>query len=168
MGSFMGIRETIQEKRGLTTSVAVGLIVVAALVGGWYALRGEDSAHRGAGEKNFFSDDDGKTAFVDSSNQIPPFMHNGKVANGCTVFSHDGGKTKIVGWLFRYTDEGKNRLQMQKTSKGIPGPSPLECIEIKKPGAPEDAWVNTNLPRASEIRIVPGSPNQPAAPLRPE
>src|SRR5262245_55047824 len=134
----MGIRETLAEKRRLTTVLAAGLIALAVLLAGWYVLRGEDSLHRGAGEKNFFSDDDGKTVFVDNASQLPPFMHKGKVANGCMVFSNDGGKAKIVGWLYRYTDEGKRRFEMQKASKGIPGPSPLECIEVKKPGAPED------------------------------
>jgi hypothetical protein len=152
----MGVRLAIAENRRLAAGVASGLIVAAIGVAVWFNFSSGEMFHGPAGAKAFFTDDDGKTFFVDLASNIPPYQHNGKMAVGCSVFTSDHGKTKFVGWLTRFNDEGKRRYEelRQKKSNGL-APSPFECAEVKKPGAPETQWVKANLPAGIEIQRPP-------------
>jgi hypothetical protein len=57
----------------------------------------------------FYSDDDGKTYYRDSIYNLPPYEHDGKVANRAVVFT-DGSQT-FVGYLERYTPDTRKKLQ---------------------------------------------------------
>lgn len=151
----MGIRETINDRQGLAVGAVTGLIVLSLGFVVWYVLfSGGGHSNAGLNAKAFFTDDDGKSFFMDDAAKTPPFPHSGKQAYGCTVFSGDGGKTKFVGWLTRYTDEGKRRMEEMRANKGMMmGPSAMDCVEVKKPGA--EAWVKTTTPRGMEVQRQP-------------
>jgi hypothetical protein len=152
----MGVREAINQKQTLAAILATAFVLVSVGFVAWYLAAPSMSSGTKPGSKAFFTDDDGKTFYVDSADNIPPYQHNGKQAYGCTVFTTDGGKTKTVGWLMRYRDEGKARIQEMRGSKGMAsGPSPTQWLEYKKPGAPETAWVKASSPAGMEIQRPP-------------
>jgi hypothetical protein len=159
----MGIRESMNENKGISVGITVGLIACAIGFAVWYLFLSGGSAADQPGAKAFFTSDDGKTYFLDMAEKIPPFDHNGKKAYGCSVFTNDGGKTQYVAWLYRYTDEGKKRLERMRASKGREmGPSPLECIEVKPAGTGDDGWMLTSSPKGMEIQkpTKPGNNEQ--------
>src|SRR5215210_5554852 len=90
----VGIRETINKNPTQTAAITAGIIVLALILIIWQACSGGGSGTIG---KSYYTIDDGKTYFVDASNKIPPFMHEGKEAVRAHVFTCDNGKTKFVG-----------------------------------------------------------------------
>jgi hypothetical protein len=146
----MALREAMEKYRTTAIAVAAGMILIT-LLSVWHSL----APPKKMSTQSFFSTDDGKTFFADSSSRIPPFDHDGKPAYGCYVFTNDGGKTKYVGWLFRYTDEGKRRLEQSRTHPGgVVGSSIYECIEVKAPGTGDHGWLPCNNPEAARIQRV--------------
>ena len=162
----MGLRETLNENPGLTTA-ATAVIILAAIVFIVVSMfRGgaETGATGGAvGNRDYFSDDDGKTFFEDDRTKVPPFDHNGKTAYRARLFTCDGGKTKFVGWLERYTPEGKKI--MEDTIKRAAGEAVLiedqTGLQLKKPGTGEKGWVSASDPamiRVREVNCPDGNP----------
>ena len=152
----MGLRENINTKPGVAVGIATGLIVLAVAFAIWCGAFARGGPRTAPGSVSFFTDDDGKTFFLDTASKLPPFDHNGKKAYGCNVFTSDGGKTRFVAWLFRYTDEGKKRFnELKSANSGGIGPSPLECIEVKRPGTGDEGWMKCTLPKAMEIQRPP-------------
>src|SRR5262249_21635889 len=105
--------------------------------------------------KAWFSDDDGKNWFADDETKVAPFEHNGKTAYRAYVFSCDGGKTKFVAFLTRFTPEGKTGLERaianrEPVERGLSGLSPASGLELKKPG--ELQWTKSSDARATLIQ----------------
>lgn len=125
--------------------------------------------------KAFYSVDDGKTLFTDSSDRDSPFDKDGKQALRVMVFTCDGGKTKLAGYLQRYTPLGAQKMaalreQQRKNPGKLPGldPTLAENIEIKHPG--DKDWVKQsdviNAKRILDVRC-PDHNNAPADPVKP-
>lgn len=138
----MSVREAI-EKKPAVTAAAVGGVVVAAVVWSIYVLRPDSGS---APNKAYYSDDDGKTTFVDSIDRVPPFDHNGKTAVRALVYTIDDHRTSFVGCLERYTPEAARRLNASHDAVAAGKPatadpaSPafaIEGTEFKKPGDPK-------------------------------
>lgn len=80
------------------------------------------------------------------------------------VFSCDGGATKFVGYLVRYTPEGKSQLEVA-LKRGILGPPSGQ--QVKRPG--DDTWLDVSTtrptagPSATDITRVqcPGGHGRP-------
>ncbi len=145
---------------GNKVKIAVTITALAILLC-FIFLRGNMGRPTGMPKQGFFTTDDGKTFFEDSADKIPPFDHDGQTACGCYVFTDDNGKTKYVGWLFRYTDEGKQRLELSRTSAGELGSSLFECIEVKAPGTGDSGWLPCTDPQARHVQDLRqiGHPN---------
>lgn len=147
-----------------------GCVIVLAIVSLWYFWSGSSTY---VGTDAFFSDDDGKTFFVDTSSNLPPFSHGGRDAVGARVFLDASGKP-FVGYLERYTEAGKARtrelLAERSAGKGNPGKDDvlLANMELKRPNAKD--WTRAADPKAAEIRKVmcPDKPTQPAMPHWPQ
>jgi hypothetical protein len=168
----MGIREQMNEH----SRVAVG---VAAAVIGFALVFVISNSDGGTGRqpvrtkgKAWFSDDDGKNWFADQETRIPPIDHNGKPAYRAYVYTCDGGKTKFVAYLTRFTPEGKARLLKAQASgepidPGPPGLSPARGLEIKKPG--DARWTKASDRRAMQVQIpvCPEGAGQTLAPVFP-
>jgi hypothetical protein len=123
-GGRLGLRETINRHPQISTTVVVCL-AVAGVVAIAMELRGNDGKPPA---KNFFSIDDGKTWFVDSSNKLPPFDYGGGKAVRCYLFK--GPKGKFVGLLEKYDDNTRAQLA-NKTGPPSYGEIP---VLVKKPG----------------------------------
>ena len=158
----MGIREQLNRHKGITLGATCAGIV-AALVLTAMQMRGGSAVAEGAPSGRFFySNDDGKTWFIDDSTKFPPFMKDGKEAVRAYVYRTKDGK-EFVGLLERYTLAGKKKLEDDAARLAA---NPLlmednsmaaaEALQWKKPG--QAAWVSANDPRVGTVTTVV-SPN---------
>lgn len=131
-----------------TTGIAMGIVVMLMLTV-VLQLRGEGvtttQAVRYTGA--FYStNEDGSDWFVDDITKFAPFDHNGKPAYKVYVFTCDGGKTKFVGYLERFSEAGiakLNKIKADMESGKQPGFGEIDAIyetEIEVKG-PNTAWV---------------------------
>jgi hypothetical protein len=97
---------------------------------------------RGLSASAYFSDDDGKTWFIDDAANVPPFAHNGKTAYRALLYRCPEGKP-FVQRLESFTDEAKSKIEADIAA----GKPPLTAeyrylahgMMIKRPGKTE--WV---------------------------
>ena len=151
----MGIRESLNQNPAITTGVTIGIIVIVLIVI-FIQLRGP-TVGGGAYTKAFFStNEDGSDWFVDDITKDPPFDHNGKPAYRVYVFTCDGGKTKFVGYLERFTKAGMEKINKAKADMAA-GKQPdfgefdmLRETEIEVK-SPKSGWMRRVDPRAGEI-----------------
>ena len=142
----MGIREKINQNPKQTTAITAGIVLLAILFIFWQACSGGPGSGGVLSTKAFFTTDDGKTFFEDSSTNIPPFMKDGKLAVRAQVFTCDGGKTKFVGYLEMYAPQDKAMLEQMAKSQGTKGGGPgfvgyAGQAMVKRPGDPPTAWI---------------------------
>ena len=76
----MGIREKINQNPKQTTAITAAIVVVALAFILWQACSGGPGSGGVITTKAFYTTDDGKTFFVDSSSNIPPYQKDGKTA----------------------------------------------------------------------------------------
>ena len=159
----MGIRQTMNENPALAIGVTAGLILIAIVIIVYELVGGKSSNPTANFNQTFYSDDDGKSYFVDDNTKIPPFMHNGKPAYKAIVFKCNG--KPFVAHLERYTEEGKKRLEeMKQRSSRVLG---MTMMEVKKPGQPNWVRVSGDSRAWSEIMRVTcpdGSTPEPVIP----
>ena len=140
----MGIREKINQNPKQTAAITAGIVGVAILFILWQACGSGPGSSGISTTKAFYTTDDGKTYFVDDSSNIPPYQKNGKLAVRAQVFTCDDGKTKFVGYLEMYSLQDKTVLEAVAKGQGK-GPMPMPYMSgqplVKKPGAPQNAWV---------------------------
>ena len=137
-------------------AVAAGVMIVGAGIAIFVQAR--DLMGSGAG-KAYFSIDDGKTFFTDSSDRVPPFDKGGKPAYRAHVFEC-GGKRE-VGYLSRFTPESIAALEEAKKYRGTGKPPPnvgalasigTTGLQVKRPGAAQ--WVSqADVARATAVRV---------------
>ena len=113
--------------------------------------------------KMFFTDDDGKTWFVDDATKIPPYTDaNGKEA--VLVYVYKCGKTgkPFAGYMLKYTPEGQEThgASDEESQRPLDGRA-TECIPqtlVKKPG--DANWVSrTDDPQAFSKATTPACPD---------
>ena len=142
----MGMRETLERKKGLSVGIAMVLIVLG--VGGIvWQLMGRSNDTRNNIPNEFFTDDDGQTFFTAKATNISPFDHEGKQAVKAIVYECDG--KKFVGYMERFTNEAR-----QVMASGSPAP------EVKP--APKTPPANTKMSPEAAARAA--MPPQPASP----
>src|SRR3954470_798778 len=104
----------------LIVAAAVILVVVILFALVWWGGAAGLGSGKTRGAQSWFTADDGKTWFADDLNKLPPFEKNGRTVSRVYLFSCDGGKTVFVGYLERFTPEGKRALQTILNSKSAP------------------------------------------------
>lgn len=122
-----GIREAINRHSKLVGGGAVTLLVLLIIWQAWPE----------SGPQAYYTVDDGKTFFA-AKLQAPPIEHGGQQAVRAMVFSSDGGKTKFVGYLMRFTPQGKAAADLALSDPKYRG-GPLGGQEVKRPG--DAQWV---------------------------
>jgi hypothetical protein len=149
----MGIRLFFQQHPIALIGLLV-LVIAGALI---RAFAGARSTEVNVGVPNaaWYTTDDGKTWFADDSKLLPPFDHGGKPAYRAYVFTCDGGKTRFVAFMSRYTPEAQRKMEEQRRSKEPPELGVIDRImtsgtEVKRPG--EDKWVRASNPLAADVR----------------
>jgi hypothetical protein len=152
----MNVREFLNEHQKTAIGVCAGVVVVVLLA---VILRsGTESAASLPGEA-YFSDDDGKTWFTAPADRIVPFDYGGKPAVKAVLFSTDGGKTKFIGYLERYSESARKTLQTSRDGTMVPLnelTAAANDVEVKAPGDAE--WVKRSDPAAQKVLTVPGKP----------
>ena len=143
--------------------MGVAGLALASLVAWYFA----GASSRYAAGNVLFSDDNGKSFFSDSADNLPPFSHKGREAVTARVFVDAAGKP-FVGYLERYTEAGKVRaremMAERAAGKGNPGRDEVlfANMELKRPT--DAAWTRASDPTSAAIRKVmcPDQPTQPA------
>lgn len=146
-----GLRGLLQQYRPMVTLAALVIAIGSILFVIWYQSIGEQKP---TGIREFFSDDDGTTWFVDDGTKVAPFDHNGKPAVVAKVFQTKSGQ-KFVGYLIKFTDEEKKKILDTRANGPTRGPEKLEShatsgILMKKPH--EGDWIPDTDPAARSIR----------------
>jgi len=150
----MGIRESFNKRPAIGITFGVAALALAGLVG-WRVQAGAGGVGR---YRAFYSDDDGKTWFVDDYTRFSPFDHNGKIAYRAQVFRAGDGPP-FVGYLECYPPDVKARLATACTSTNamlVAVQSASESILVKKPGG--GAWV-APASQAYQETVTPASPD---------
>ena len=97
----------------------------------------------------FFTVDDGKTWFVDSSSNIPPYQKDGKTAYRCSVYDCNG--RQFVLEMQRYDEKSAKLLRDAQSAATGDGPSRKSAmasasaqlgLQVKSPGDAE--WKSVN------------------------
>jgi hypothetical protein len=142
----MGILQTAQEKPALVGALAAGIILMAvAAVCSELLARGHPAA--AVPSEAFYSDDDGKTWFVDDIGKFPPFDHNGRPAYLARVFRCGGGEP-FVAYLQRFTDREKAEIQAAVAKDPAQKAHWMQSRgEIKKPA--DSMWRRAELTSTS-------------------
>jgi len=148
----MGIRETLNKNPAIATGATAAVIVVALVFIVMQLMPNRPHIVT----KSWYTDDDGTTWFKDGLEKIPPFDHNGKEAVRCFVYKCKG--TKFVGYLQKYSDIGKAKMEKAQADKDHPNANPMIMMEvegeqlIKKPGA-GNPWVNQMRDQEQAMKI---------------
>ncbi|MEM1011401.1 MAG: hypothetical protein AAGI46_04170 [Planctomycetota bacterium] len=149
--------EKLKKQPGL---VALLLLVAAVTI---FLFRGSGGPSPTPTPEAFFTVDDGKTFFSAPITNLPPFQHEGQEAVAAKVFTSDGGETQFVGFLEKYSDELKAKLETAESFNkqiGVLAGSRGRGTLVKRPGDAE--WVVASDPRAKEIRRVTDDSGRPA------
>jgi hypothetical protein len=168
----VGIRETLNEKPAIGVGIAVGVIVIAGAVLIWQFTGKSGPAQLTApisADQAYFTDDDGKTYFVDDSKRVTPFKHSGKDAYRAHVYKCSKG-SPFVGYIERHTDLGKQQKGIAAEMGSRPSFQDNALFEIKKPG--KGAWVPVDSKHYNQALDVmgvtcPGNPNEVPSPVIP-
>ena len=136
----MDIRTALNERPVIGFSVGL-LILILAGAAIWSYLRGGQGSAIG---KAFYSDDDGKTWFIDNDQLIPPFDHHGKQAYGAAVYRCGMGRP-FVGYLEKYSDQQRALVEQSRDNAGSHDSAdrtatvPPSKMYVKNPGGKD--WV---------------------------
>lgn len=168
----MGVREKLNQNPSVAIGL-VGVVIVFAAVLVFLQLRSTGAAPAaGNVGKVFFTNDDGKTWFIDDAKNIPPFQKDGKEVVRAYVY-RTGDGTEFVGFLERYSPEGKQildkalSLPAEQQQFEDPFLTVSAMVQWKKPGAA--GWVSVSDPRADQIAKVvsPKGVGDPVTPVAP-
>jgi hypothetical protein len=152
----VGFRETLEKNK---TAFTIGAAAITVLAIGYLFYSGLSSGAPGDGvpSKYYFSTDDGATFFADDMKKVPPFQSNGKEAVRAYVYTCDGGKTKYVAYLERFSAAAKTQMEkMIAEGKVTPielAPVSFAGSQIKLPKAPN--WIPQSNPNSTQIMDAP-------------
>jgi hypothetical protein len=150
----MDIREAISKKPGVGAAIGGVLIVVAAIV-----IFRHFSPEPTPDDRLSFSDDDGKTSFLDAPNHIAPYDHGGKQAVRCFLFK--SGSNTFIGYIQKYTDSVRAKIVSN---------TPCTNAElsngtlVKRPG--DAQWTPLSDPKSADI-TNPKDPSNPGVQATP-
>lgn len=150
----MGLRERLNDRRRVTVWAAIALIGIAVLVIAM-EIRSQLAPAMPEFGQAFYTIDDGRTYFVDDERKLPPFDHEGREAVKAYLFTCDGGETRWIGYLERFTPEGKALAKELLAGKGPPNanqPTIVTDLEVKRPGQP--TWCLITSKQAEAILNV--------------
>ena len=136
----MDIRQKMNENPVVGGAVALGIVLVAIVIIIWYFHVPKDTTlPQTIADKGFFSDDDGKTWYVDDLKNVPPYQHNGKTAYRAQLYMNIDDDTKFVGYLQGYEKADKAKIEAAIAGGTPPSQALVEILpNVKKPGSA--AW----------------------------
>jgi hypothetical protein len=150
----VGIRETLN-KNPKQTYIFVGIILFLTIAVIAYSIRSE--APPKARTKAYYTDDDGKTFFVDDIKKAAPFDRNGKMVYLAHVYICEANKDKkFVGYVEMYNPA--EREMLVKITDPIKADNERKRMDVysrmvKWPG-PENRWVPIMYDRLNASKIM--------------
>jgi hypothetical protein len=144
---MMGAREWLNEHPKVT---AGGGIVIVGLAIAFIVIQVLASRHRypSGPLPAYFTDDDGKTFFVDGSDNVPPFDHKGQQA--VTAYVFQCGDRKFVGYMERFTPKFHDYV----VTHGRTAEANKYGRELKRPG--DAKWLQSgNIQQEMQLANVP-------------
>jgi hypothetical protein len=167
----MGVRQRLAEKKMLGIAVAALVLIVGAVAIG-YQVSAMGPA-KPIAPQTFYTVDDGKTLFTDSSELLPPFDHNGKPAVRAFVYECNG--KRFVAYLERFTDQAKRMVKelddaVKNAKSGGQPPANLGELtnarrfgrEVKRPG--DATWVPIGSKEGGKVVSVEPPPGMSGKP----
>jgi hypothetical protein len=158
----MALREYIQQKQSLVAGASLAVVILAAVFV-YFQTMGTDHSRARLLNSEFYSDDDGKTWFIDEASKLPPFDHEGKMAVQAAVFRYDDDK-QFVAYLEKFSDAQRSEIEAAIAAHPNEAShwrqSPMEA---KKPG--DSKWVppggvgSPALAKAYQRATTPVSPD---------
>jgi len=137
----MGIRETLNEKKGVSTAVAIGFVAIAIALIVWQVTA---TGGPSGPAQLFFTTDEGQTYFGADASSLPPFDHDGKQAVRAHVYECNG--KPFVAYVERYKPEAKKAL-LARAGKAPAEAAPAEAASDEPPqarGMPPEAAGRAN------------------------
>jgi gamma-glutamylcyclotransferase (GGCT)/AIG2-like uncharacterized protein YtfP len=157
----MAFSEWCNEHRRIVGGVAV-VCVVAALGSIVWQVMGQRHGIMTKLPDRYFSADDGKTFFVASADNIPPFDYHGQTAVHVYVYQCGDSGQKFVGYLERFTPEARQAELDNKATAG----TEIYGKQLKKPG--DTTWINSGDFKAAanvaDVKCPDGSSPIPVEP----
>jgi len=153
----MEIRTYLNERPQIAY-IACGAMLAIALF--WCYLQFPRTP--GLPTQRFYSSDDGKTWFADDIHKVPPFDKGGATAVRAYVFKSSTGGTPFVGYLEKYPDDVKQKLEAAHKERSTPTPADYmladntNCL-VKRPG--DANWVKEGGPvgfQMTNVRLKDG------------
>ena len=132
----MGIRQKMNENPAMTTGLTIGIIVLAIIAILFQALH--KPAETRPQTQAYFSDDDGKTWFLDDIKKMPPFDHNGKQAFRAVIIKCGDSKPRV--WRLESYDPDELKKIQDAQANGAPHAfaALASAMIVKAPG--ETDW----------------------------
>lgn len=129
----MGLREFLEKNKKFVVPGFFGAAVLLLGFSVWNTR--QDRQLPGPISQAFYTDDEGKTYFVDALEKTFPFDRNGKTAYRAYVFTCDDKGKPFVGMIGRQAKSTSGpAVDKRYTTNQQVAP-----IEVKKPG--DDKWV---------------------------
>jgi len=150
----MDIREAISKKPGVGAAIGVVLVAIAAI-----AIFRHFSPEPIPDDRVYFSDDDGKTSFLDAPNRVPPYDHGGKQAARCIMFKSGSGT--FIGYIQKYSDSVRARIISNTPCSNA---EMSNGTLVKRPG--DAQWTPMSDPKSADI-LHPNDPNNPSVQATP-
>ena len=150
----MSLRQRLNEKSGLTTTITLAVTVLAVAYLVWQVTASDPAI---APRMGFYTDDDGKTFFEAPVETLPPFDHEGKQAVRAFVFTCDEGTTTFIGYMERYTSDVHAKVNAAGSVQNVPDSVFAAGAEIKRPG--DTSWVKRYSPeglKAAQVQCPDG------------
>ena len=169
----MGIRETLNEKPGLTTAVTAG-VVVLALIYIVYSVWPSNPSARIAPSQAYFTSDLGKT-------------YQAKPADALYALDDAGKADNVRAWVFKWPDQDQPFVaflervspdlakQHNETQAGDKPVDPMQLLMaegsveghyVARPG--EDSWFDKSSPQGQQIAAFPQRDGKYAMPVDPK
>src|SRR5688572_20392754 len=111
----MGFRKSLNQRPMLTGVIGVGMLVIAGAVLVVWASNRVTPGGRVA--QAYYTNDEGKTFFAESSERVYPFDRGGKPVYRAYVYQCGDGQP-FVSYIARYTDAAAARLTELKGKEG--------------------------------------------------
>jgi hypothetical protein len=158
------------DRPGARTRAGAVVMVFLAL------MTGCDGGEAPAGNRAFFTVDDGRTWFADDAGKLAPFDHQGKTAYQVFVWTSDGGKTRFASHLQRYAPDARRKVEAARAPGAVPDRGMHQAgvisagLEVKSPGTGDGGWVKLQTAKGAAIaqpKCPPGGNPQDLQPVLP-
>lgn len=144
---------TAEAKRARLTLIGAGSLILLAIL---ISIHNLAPAKKYSQTTLYFSDDDGKSWYLDSNINIPPYDHDGHDAVGAALYRTARNSAPFCGYLYRFPDGTKKQLDaLQPNARVSAAYSSITAadMEVKSPGSSGN-WYTVGTPGANKVMTI--------------